>query len=346
MARTVTTIEDAMSLLVKTHGESVVPEKESILGDISVIPTGITSLDYQLFIGGIPRGRITEIYGQEGSGKSSLCLEIAKQAQRVYPNETVVYIDMEGTLTGNYVESLGLDIDNFEIVYPIDGDSAFEIIEQLLKVNDVSLIVVDSVAALVPNAEKERDAGSAGIGMQARLMSSMLRRINPHIRSSNIAVIFTNQIRHKVGVMYGSPETTSGGVSLPFYATIRLRTSTSEGRKIQRGKTTIGKQYTAEIKKNKLSFGFGLFSKVDYTYLYGKGFDILGDMFDFAVNHDLIQASGSWYSWNNEEKLTQGRTASLRIIRNDDNLVERLQTLVRDYIVEHSLKDELDEDED
>ena len=302
-----TTIADIKKELNKKLGDSVYIPDYDKNHTVDSISTGIMSLDAILDgINGIPLGRITEIYGKNSSGKSSLCLSIAREAQK--RGFHVVYIDMEGTLTGKYIDSFGLDMDMFHVILPANGEDALETMRSFIPSEEVRVIIVDSVSSLVPESEQEGDVADHSVGRQALLMSKTLRMINPLVHRYNTAVIFINQTREKIGVMYGNPETTSGGVALPYYATLRIRTNTVAGDKIMEGTTKVGTYMTAVVIKNKLGAAGG---KARYAYLYHEGFDSVSDLVDFAVLNTVITRSGSWYYYG-DEQLAQGKPATVK----------------------------------
>lgn len=303
--------------------------------EIRTIPTGSLSLDVALGIGGLPTGRIIEIYGPESSGKTTVALHVAAEAQKM--GGTAAFIDAEHALDPSYAEKLGVDIDNLIVSQPDNGEQALEIAEALVRSGAIDVIVIDSVAALVPRAEIDGEMGDQYIGLQARLMSQALRKLTSIISRSETVIIFINQLREKVGVMFGSPETTPGGRALKFYSSIRL-----DVRKIdtlKNGKDAYGNRTRVKIVKNKLAPPF---KEVEFDLIYGEGISQIGDIVDLAVEKDIIVKSGSWYSYN-DEQIAQGRENSINWLKENPEILEEISTKVR--IAYGILEDDLDDSE-
>ena len=315
-------LEQALNEIKKRYGEGAIMR----LGEaqhlhVEAIPTGALSLDIALGIGGIPRGRITEIYGPESSGKTTLCLHIVSEAQRM--GGLAAFVDMEHALDPLYAEAIGVDVDNLLISQPDTGEQALEIVESLVRSGAVDVVVIDSVAALVPRAEIEGDMGDASMGMQARLMSQALRKLSGAIKQTNTAVIFTNQIRHKIGVMFGSPETTPGGLALKFYASVRMDIRRIQAIKL--GAEIIGNRTRVKVVKNKVAPPF---RQAEFDILYGEGISKEGDLLDLAVQEEIVTKRGSYYSYR-DIRLGQGRENAKRFLRENPEVAEELEALIR-----------------
>lgn len=292
-------IEDAISSIEKTYGKgSIMKLGDGVVHDIESIPTGALSLDYALGIGGIPRGRVTEIYGPESSGKTTLCLHIIAEAQKT--GGLAAFIDAEHALDVNYAKKLQVDTANLLISQPDFGEQALEICDTLVRSNALDIIVIDSVAALVPRSEIEGEMGDATMAVQARLMSQALRKLTGAISKSKTAVIFINQLRSKIGVMFGSPETTTGGNALKFYASVRIDIRRIAA--IKEGENVIGNRTKVKIVKSKVAPPF---KQVEFDILYNEGISKTGDLIDLGVEMGLIKKSGAWFTF--EEDRYQGR---------------------------------------
>lgn len=289
--------------------------------NIETIPTGSLALDLALGVGGIPRGRIIEIYGPESSGKTTLALHMLAEAQKL--GGIVAFIDAEHALDPTYAKNLGVDTDNLIISQPDTGEQALEITESLVRSNAVDLIIVDSVAALVPKAEIEGDMGDSHIGLQARLMSQALRKLTGAISKSKASVIFINQLREKVGVMFGSPETTSGGRALKFYATIRLDIRKIEN--LKQGDQFLGNRVRVKVVKNKVAPPF---KQAEFDITYGKGISREGSILDVGVEMGIVNKAGSWYSYN-DNKLGQGRENSKEFLLDNPEITNEIEMKVR-----------------
>ena len=289
--------------------------------NIDVISTGSVSLDAALGVGGIPRGRIIEIYGPESSGKTTLALHIIAEAQKM--GGLAAFIDAEHALDPSYAKVLGVDTVNLLVSQPDSGEQALEIVETLVRSGALDVIVIDSVAALVPRAEIEGEMGDSHMGLQARLMSQALRKLTGTVSKSNTAVVFINQVREKIGIMFGNPETTTGGRALKFYTSIRIdirRIAT-----IKEGQDMVGNRTKVKVVKNKLAPPF---REAEFDIMYAEGISKIGDILDLAANFDIIQRSGTWFSYG-DTRLGQGRENVKRYLKENEKLVMELETKVR-----------------
>src|SRR6266496_5127513 len=277
---------------------------------VEVNPTGSIALDLALGVGGVPRGRITEIYGPESSGKTTLCYHIGANAQRL--GGIVAFIDAEHALDPNYARNVGLDVDELLVSQPDTGEQALEIAETLIRSNGVDAVIIDSVAALVPRAEIEGDMGDSFVGLQARLMSQALRKLTGAINRSNTALIFTNQLREKIGVMFGNPETTPGGRALKFYCSVRLDIRRVET--IKSGTDSVGNRVRVKVVKNKVAPPFRV---AEFDVMYGEGISREGGLLDVGVAMDVVTKTGAWFTFN-ETRLGQGREASKEFLKNNE----------------------------
>ncbi|MCX7759051.1 MAG: recombinase RecA [bacterium] len=284
---------------------------------VEAISTGSLCLDLALGVGGFPRGRISEIFGQESSGKTTLALSAIANAQK--NGGIAAFIDAEHALDPEYARKLGVDIDNLYISQPDSGEQALSIVEMLAKSNAVDIIVIDSVAALVPQAEIEGQIGDQFIGLQARLMSQALRKLTSIVGKSKTAVIFINQIREKVGVMFGNPETTPGGRALKFYASVRIELRKIDN--IKKGEVSIGAKVKAKVVKNKVAPPF---KETHFNIIFGKGIDRIGEVADIATDMNIISKSGSWYSFG-DEKIGQGRDKLIEYLESNPNLYQEIE---------------------
>src|SRR5213083_2447211 len=294
------------------------------LEEIAVIPTGALSLDVALGVGGVPRGRVVEIYGPESSGKTTLALHIVSEAQRL--GGTAAFIDAEHALDPIYARKLGVNIDELLISQPDTGEQALEIAETLVRSNAVDVIVVDSVAALVPKAELDGDMGDSLPGLQARLMSQALRKLTAAISRSGSVVIFINQIREKIGVMFGSPEVTPGGRALKFYASIRMDIRRQDA--IKQGTESLGVRTKVKVVKNKLAPPF---REAEFDVLYGEGISKSGTVLDAGVEQGIIEKSGTWYSYKNE-RIGQGRDNARKWLQENANVLADLEAKIRETL--------------
>jgi len=292
--------------------------------DIETISTGSLSLDIATGIGGVPKGRIVEIYGPESSGKTTLTLHIIAEAQKSGGN--AAFIDVEHALDPLYAEKIGVDIKNLLISQPDDGEQALEITESLIKSCQLDVLVIDSVAALVPRAEIEGTMGDSHMGLQARLMSQAMRKLTGIVSKSKTCVIFINQIRHKIGIMFGNPETTTGGNALKFYSSLRLEIRRRS--QLKDGDSIIGNRTSVKVAKNKLAPPF---QKVEFDILYGQGISYEGDLIDKAVEAGIIIQSGSWFSLK-EAKIAQGKENLRQKLKEDSKLKKNIQSDVKGYL--------------
>ena len=290
--------------------------------DVEAIPTGSISLDIALGIGGVPKGRVTEIYGPEASGKTTLCQHIVAEAQKV--GGLAAFIDMEHALDPTYARMCGVDVDNLYISQPDTGEQALEIAEALIRSGAVDVVVIDSVAALVPRAEIEGDMGDAHMGLQARLMSQALRKLSGAIQQSNTSVIFTNQLRMKIGVLFGNPETTSGGRALKFYSSVRLDMRRVQS--IKQAGEIIGSRTKVRVVKNKVAPPFKV---AEFDIMYNEGISWVGDVLDLATEMDLVEKRGSYYSYG-ETRLAQGRENAKEFLRSNPELTLEIENKVRE----------------
>ncbi len=288
---------------------------------VEAIPTGSMSLDLALGIGGIPRGRVTEIYGPESSGKTTICLHIISEAQKL--GGVAAFIDTEHAFDPTYAKKLGVDVDNLYFAQPDTGEQALEIAEALTRSSGVDVIVIDSVAALVPRAEIEGEMGDSHMGLQARLMSQALRKLAGSISKSNTAVIFTNQLRMKIGVMYGNPETTTGGNALKFYASVRMEVRKTDAIKV--GNDQVGTRVKVSVKKNKVAPPFRI---AEFDMLFSEGISREGDILDVATEMDIINKRGAYYSYQ-DTRLGQGREGSKEFLRKHPALSLDIENQVR-----------------
>src|SRR5881398_1455470 len=315
-------IEAALLNIEKRFGKgSIMRLGERDVSDVPAISTTSLSLDAAIGIGGVPRGRIVEIYGPESSGKSTLAMHIVAQAQLA--GGVAAYIDAEHAMDAEYAAKLGVKIDDLLISQPDSGEQALEIAEALVRSNGVDVIVVDSVAALVPRAELDGEMGDSLPGLQARLMSQALRKLTAIVAQSNTCFIFINQIREKIGVMFGSPETTSGGRALKFYSSLRLDIRRIGA--IKDGDRVVGNRTKVKVAKNKVAPPF---RESEFDIMYGEGISREGDLLDLAVNHNVVEKSGSWFSFKGE-RLGQGRETVKTLLKSSPDLVDRIELDVK-----------------
>ena len=338
-------LEAAMGQIEKQFGKgSVMKLGEFKAMEIEAIPTGALGLDIALGIGGVPRGRIIEVFGPESSGKTTLALHIVAEAQKM--GGEAAFIDAEHALDPVYARKLGVDIDNLIVSQPDTGEQALEITEALVRSGALDVIVVDSVAALVPKAEIDGDMGDSHMGLQARLMSQALRKLAGAINKSKTVLIFINQLREKIGVMFGNPETTTGGRALKFYASVRMDIRKIEN--IKQDGEVMGNRVRVKVIKNKVAPPF---REAEFDVVYGKGISKEGNILDMAVNLDIIEKSGSWFSYNGE-RIGQGRENVKRYLAENPKMLEEVDKKVRENFAkafEQSLGEEMpddDEDED
>jgi len=315
-------INVAMTQIERQFGKGAIMR----LGDrakvnVDVIPTGSISLDFALGIGGIPRGRIVEIYGPESSGKTTLALHIIAEAQKM--NGLAAFVDAEHALDPIYARKLGVDTVNLLVSQPDTGEQALEIVETLVRSGALDTVVIDSVAALVPRAELEGEMGDSHMGLQARLMSQALRKLTATVSKSNTSVIFINQLREKIGVMFGNPETTTGGRALKFYTSIRVDIRRIAS--IKEGDAVVGNRTRVKVVKNKMAPPFRI---CEFDIMYDQGISKEGDLLDLAAQLDLVQKSGTWYSFG-EERLGQGRENVKRFLKENQEFNDKLKKMVR-----------------
>lgn len=320
-------LQAAMDKIEKSFGKgSIMKMGDDHVQEVEVIPTGSIALNAALGVGGYPKGRIIEIYGPESSGKTTLAIHAIAEAQRA--GGIAAFIDAEHAFDRFYAAKLGVDIDNLWISQPDNGEQALEIAEQLIRSSAIDIIVIDSVAALTPKAEIEGDMGDNKVGLQARLMSQALRKLTSAISKTNTTCIFINQLREKIGVMFGNPETTTGGNALKFYASVRL--DIRKGSAIKDGDTVIGNETRVKIVKNKVAPPF---RKAEFEIMFGEGISKTGEILDLGVEYDIIQKSGSWFSYNGA-KLAQGRDATKALLRDNPELCDELEALIKQAIEE------------
>ena len=319
-------LQAAMDRIEKNFGKgSIMKLGDDNVQEIEVIPTGSIGLDVALGVGGYPRGRIIEIYGPESSGKTTLAIHAIAEAQK--NGGIAAIIDAEHAFDRFYAQKLGVDIDNLLIAQPDNGEQALDIAEQLIRSSAIDLVVVDSVAALTPKAEIEGDMGDNKVGLQARLMSQALRKLTATISKTNTTCIFINQLREKIGVMFGNPETTTGGNALKFYASIRIDIRKS-GAPIKDGDEAIGNQVKVKIVKNKVAPPF---RKAEFDIMFGEGISKVGEIIDLGVEYGIIKKSGSWFSYG-DTKLAQGRDATKQLIQDNPELAEELEAKIMEAL--------------
>jgi len=333
-------LDMAIEQIEKDHGKgSIMKLGDKPAAKIEAISTGSISLDAALGVGGVPRGRIMEIYGPESSGKTTVCLHIIAEAQKT--GGLAAFIDTEHALDTNYAQKLGVDISNLLISQPEYGEQALEICETLIRSNALDVIVIDSVAALTPRAEIEGEMGDAVMGMQARLMSQALRKLTAAISKSNVVLIFTNQLRDKIGVMFGSPETTTGGKALKFYASIRMDIRRIAA--IKDGAEVIGNRTKVKIVKNKVAPPF---KEVEFDIIYNEGISKIGDLIDIAVNKEIIKKGGAWFTYG--ENRVQGRDGLKKLLQEEKAMYDKLLNEVKaslgfdiSVVTEENVKEEV-----
>jgi recombination protein RecA len=325
-------LDSAMRQIEKDFGKGSIMRlgEVSAMMSLEVIPTGALTLDVALGIGGVPRGRVVEIYGPESSGKTTVALHIIAEAQKM--GGIAAFIDAEHALDPSYARKLGVDIDNLLISQPDNGEQALEIADALVRSGAIDVIVVDSVAALVPKAEIEGDMGDSHVGLQARLMSQALRKLTGIISKSKTTAIFINQIREKVGVMYGSPEVTTGGRALKFYATIRMDVRKAET--IKQGNDSVGNRTRVKVVKNKVAPPFRI---AEFDIMYGEGISKEGTLVDIGSQLDILVKSGSWYSYK-ENRLGQGKENVKEFLKQNRQIAEEIEARVRESLLGGSSK--------
>lgn len=318
-------LKAAMSQIEKSFGKgSIMKLGEQQTEKIDVIPTGSLSLDIALGVGGYPRGRIIEIYGPESSGKTTLAIHAIAEAQKL--GGMAAFIDAEHAFDRFYAANLGVDVDNLLISQPDNGEQALQIADQLISSAALDIVVIDSVAALTPKAEIEGDMGENKVGLQARLMSQALRKLTSTISKTNTTCIFINQLREKIGVMFGNPETTTGGNALKFYSSVRI--DVRPGSPIKEKEEVLGKVTKVKVVKNKVAPPF---RKAEFEILFGQGINRMGELVDIAVQFDIIKKSGSWYSYG-ETKLGQGIEPAKQVLLDNPELLEEIEAKVREQL--------------
>jgi recombination protein RecA len=298
--------------------------------DIEAISTGSIGLDVALGIGGLPKGRVVEIYGPESSGKTTLTLQVIAEAQKL--GGTAAFIDAEHALDPNYAEKLGVNVDELLVSQPDTGEQALEITDMLVRSGAVDIVVIDSVAALTPKAEIEGEMGDSHMGLQARLMSQALRKLTGNIKRSNVMVVFINQIRMKIGVMFGSPETTTGGNALKFYASVRLDIRRIGA--IKKGDEVVGNQTRVKVVKNKVAPPF---KQAEFEILYGHGISRLGELIDLGVQHDIVNKAGSWYSYG-DDRIGQGKDNAREFLKEHPEMADEIERKVRAILMPPKLE--------
>ncbi|MGI6166876.1 MAG: recombinase RecA [Eubacteriales bacterium] len=332
-------LDTAIAQIEKDFGKGTIMKLgENSRMEVQTVRTGSIALDFALGIGGLPRGRITEIYGPESSGKTTVALHVIAQVQK--EGGEAAFIDAEHALDPVYAKALGVDVNNLLVSQPDCGDDALEITEALVRSGAVDIIVIDSVAALVPRQEIEGDMGVSAVGAQARLMSQALRKLSAAISKSNCVVIFINQLRDKVGVVYGNPETTTGGRALKFYASVRIDVRKQE--QLKRGTEIYGNRIKCKIVKNKVAPPFHV---AEFDILYGKGISRAGEILDFGVKLDIIQKSGTWFSYEGE-RMGQGRDNARKYLEDNPGLMDEIEEKIRAMSAQAKiLEDEFELDE-
>ncbi|MCD8166131.1 MAG: recombinase RecA [Bacteroides sp.] len=314
-------LQAAIDKIEKSFGKgSIMKMGDSVVEQVEVIPTGSIALNAALGVGGYPRGRIVEIYGPESSGKTTLAIHAIAEAQKA--GGIAAFIDAEHAFDRFYAAKLGVDVENLWISQPDNGEQALEIAEQLIRSSAIDIIVIDSVAALTPKAEIEGDMGDNKVGLQARLMSQALRKLTAAVNKTNTTCIFINQLREKIGVMFGNPETTTGGNALKFYASVRLDIRRSS--QLKDGDEVIGNQTKVKVVKNKVAPPF---RRAEFDIMFGEGISLAGEIIDLGAEQGIIKKSGSWYSYN-DTKLGQGRDAAKQCMKDNPELAEELEGLI------------------
>ena len=314
-------LQATMEKIEKNFGKgSIMKMGDDSVEQVEVIPTGSIALNVALGVGGYPRGRIIEIYGPESSGKTTLAIHAIAEAQKA--GGIAAFIDAEHAFDRFYAAKLGVDVDNLWISQPDNGEQALEIAEQLIRSSAIDIIVIDSVAALTPKAEIEGDMGDNKVGLQARLMSQALRKLTAAVSKTRTTCIFINQLREKIGVMFGNPETTTGGNALKFYASVRLDIRGSQA--IKNGDEVLGKQTKVKVVKNKVAPPF---RRAEFDIMFGEGISRAGEIIDLGADLGIIKKSGSWFSYN-ETKLAQGRDAAKQVVADNPELAEELEGLI------------------
>jgi len=322
-----TALDKTLRDITKRFGEGAIMKLGDAQGlSVDVIPTGTLSLDLALGVGGLPRGRVTEIYGPEASGKTTICQHIVAEAQK--QGGTAAFIDMEHALDPAYAARTGVDIDNLLISQPDTGEQALEIAESLIRSGAVDVIIIDSVAALVPRAEIEGDMGDSHMGLMARLMSQALRKLSGAIKQTNTCLVFTNQLREKIGVVFGNPETTPGGRALKFYSSIRLDVRRIQS--IKSGTDIIGSRTRVRVVKNKVAPPF---RTAEFDIMHDEGISRSGDILDLAVELDVVDKRGSYYYYSDDLRLAQGRESAKEFLRENLDIAEEIEETIRELVM-------------
>jgi len=315
-------LAQALGQIEKQFGKgSVMRMGDGVDRDIEAVSTGSIGLDVALGIGGLPKGRVVEIYGPESSGKTTLTLQVVAEAQKL--GGTAAFVDAEHALDPGYAEKLGVNVDELLVSQPDTGEQALEITDMLVRSGAIDIVVIDSVAALTPKAEIEGEMGDSHMGLQARLMSQALRKLTGNIKRSNTMVIFINQIRMKIGVMFGSPETTTGGNALKFYSSVRLDIRRIGA--IKKGDEVIGNQTRVKVVKNKVSPPF---KQAEFEILYGHGISRYGEIIDLGVQHNIVDKAGSWYSYG-DDRIGQGKENVREFLKNNPEMAEEIEAKIR-----------------
>ena len=316
-------VEIAFGQIEKQFGKGSIMRlgQKGAIQPIETIPTGALSIDFALGVGGVPRGRVVEIFGPESSGKTTLALQVIAEAQKL--GGMAAFVDAEHALDANYAQKLGVDIDNLLVSQPDNGEQALEIVEVLIRSNGVDVVVVDSVAALVPKAEIEGEMGEAQMGLQARLMSQALRKLTGAVSRSKCCLIFINQLREKIGVMFGNPETTTGGRALKFYASVRMDIRRIAS--IKDGDVVVGGRTRVKVVKNKVAPPF---REAEFDVMYGEGISRFGDLIDLGVDKRIIEKSGAWFAYGGE-RLGQGRENAKQFLRDNPEIARTIEDRVR-----------------
>ena len=319
-------LDAALSQIEKQFGKGAVMRMgEEPREPIPAVSTGSLGLDIALGIGGVPEGRIIEIYGPESSGKSTLCLQIVAQAQKL--GKACAFIDAEHALDPLYAEKLGVDLDSLLVSQPDTGEQALEITDMLVRSGSIGVIIVDSVAALVPKAEIEGEMGDSHVGLQARLMSQALRKLTASVKQTNTILVFINQIRMKIGVMFGNPETTTGGNALKFYSSVRLDIRRTGA--VKDGETVIGSETRVKVVKNKVAPPF---RQAEFQIMYGAGIYKMGELIDLGVQEKLVEKSGAWYSYQGN-KIGQGKANAAQWLKDNEQAAQELEKQIRDRLL-------------
>ena len=328
----------ALGQIEKQFGKGAVMRMGDVgaIRDIEAISTGSLGLDIALGIGGLPRGRVVEIYGPESSGKTTLTLQVIAEAQKL--GGTAAFVDAEHALDPAYAEKLGVDVDELLVSQPDTGEQALEITDMLVRSGSIDIVVVDSVAALTPKAEIEGDMGDSHMGLQARLMSQALRKLTANIKRSNTMVIFINQIRMKIGVMFGSPETTTGGNALKFYASVRLDIRRIGA--IKKGEEIVGNETRVKVVKNKVSPPF---KKAEFQILYGEGISREAELIDLGVQHGFVEKSGAWYSYG-EDRIGQGKEKVREFLKENPDMAKEIEAKLRAKLLDTAVVAEVEEE--